>query len=510
MSDATPRNLETEPSNPSENQPSEVAESSDGWRSVWRIHFYAGIFSIPFILLMAVTGLVILYTQPIQDWTQGDLRVVASRETRLTYDEQVALVADRFPDASIVSMTKPVDESHSTIFGLDDGSAAGRQAFVDPYRGEVLGSVGNGDGIVGLSNRLHGTLNNDSFTLDLPTVSALWDDGPLMRPYVIGDLVLELLGIWTFVLVASGLFLWWPRASRRRQPERRVLGVRPGARGRALWRDLHGVSGILLASILVITIVSGLAWSTYWGAQFSSIADEITPNSWTDAPASAVGERGDLDRLGNQINWNTGDRPIPASYATPSDGSAPAPIALSDLVQIADDEGMKPGYTIYFPSNTEDDNGQLVYGSFTVSNSWPRKTNEARDLYLDQFTGQTLAEQDVYGYGGVSRAMDTLVSVHMGTQLGIVNRVVMSLVSVLAIFSVLSATVMYGKRRRKRTLGFPRRPLEPRLANGAIICAVSIGVFFPIWGLTALAILATDRFVIRRVGSLRAAFGQRG
>ena len=54
---------------------------------------------------------------------------------------------------------------------------------------------------------------------------------------------------------------------------------------------------------------------------------------------------------------------------------------------------MQPGYTVFFPSNIVDDGGETTYGSFTVSNSWPRQTGEARDLYLDQFTGETLAEQ---------------------------------------------------------------------------------------------------------------------
>ena len=50
--------------------------ASRRWRAIWRVHFYSGMIAMPFILLMAVTGLVILYTQPIQDLTEGDLRTV--------------------------------------------------------------------------------------------------------------------------------------------------------------------------------------------------------------------------------------------------------------------------------------------------------------------------------------------------------------------------------------------------------------------------------------------------
>jgi hypothetical protein len=38
---------------------------------------------------------------------------------------------------------------------------------------------------------------------------------------------------------------------------------------------------------------------------------------------------------------------------------------------------------------------------------------------------------------------------------------------------------------------------------------IASGVVFPQWGVTALAVLAVDRFVIRRVPRLRTAFGQR-
>ena len=46
-------------------------------------------------------------------------------------------------------------------------------------------------------------------------MAALWDDGPVMRDYVVGDLILEILGVWTLVLIGSGIYLFWPRRSRQ-------------------------------------------------------------------------------------------------------------------------------------------------------------------------------------------------------------------------------------------------------------------------------------------------------
>ncbi|TPW12719.1 MAG: putative iron-regulated membrane protein [Acidimicrobiaceae bacterium] len=489
------------------NASAEAADrASRRWRAIWRTHFYAGAFSAPFLVLMAVTGLVILYTQPIRDLTQAGVRTVSDTGDWVSFDQQELAVEDAYPDASVVSMTMPSDGAASTTFGLDNG----RDVFVDPYTAEVLGDEDPGGGIVGLSNRLHGFLNNDSLEVSLPSVSALWDDEPVMRTYVVGDVMLEILGGWGIVLAVSGLYLWWPRKAQveRERSGRRRFSIRLTKQGRAKWRDLHAVPGVVLCGLLLFVLVSGMPWSSYWGANFTSLANEISPNTWTDAPTSGLATRSDLDRLGNQINWNTGDIPIPTSYATPIDGTVAAPIALDAVFAIGEQEGMKPGYTIFFPSNSTDDAGNPLYGSFTLSNSWPRKTGEARDLFLDQFTGATLAEQDVYGYGVVSYATDVTVSVHMGTQFGIVTRILMTLLCVLTLWSVVTASVMYWKRRRPGTAGLPRRPREVRLANRLIVIVAVLAIVYPLWGVTAALILFLDKFVIRKVTRLRVAFGQ--
>ena len=228
-----------------------------------------------------MTGLVILYTQPIEDLTQGDVRKVDVGDSMISYDDQMAAVEAAYPDGTVYDLT-PGAADRATRFFVDDGSVSGQHVFVDPYTGEVLGDIKPGSGIIGLSNRLHGFLNNDTATIDLPAVSSVFDDGPVMRPYVIGDLILEILGVWTLVLVFSGLYLWFPRRSRNSdgsKGERRTWFIRKGATGRARWRDLHGFGGVVLLSVMLLTIVSGMGWSTYWAEQFSIVAEEVTPGS---------------------------------------------------------------------------------------------------------------------------------------------------------------------------------------------------------------------------------------
>ncbi|MFN8025155.1 MAG: PepSY domain-containing protein [Acidimicrobiia bacterium] len=481
-------------------------KASRRWRSVWRLHFYSGIFAAPILVMFALTGLVILYTQPIHDFLQGDLRTVSAQGAPRSYAAQERAVERAYPDNTIASMTVPTNDTHSTEFDLDDG----RAVFVDPYTGKVLGTTDPSGGIVGLANRLHGLFNNES-TMRLPAMAALFDGGPVMREYIIGDMVLEIFTCWAILLVVSGLYLWWPRRSRAQggRVKHGVFKPRVGAKGRAKWRDLHAIPGMFAAVGTLFVLVTGLFWSSYWADTYTAVANRITPTHAVEQPNSALATLGDVDRFDHNINWNAAGTTIPASKGTGIDPTdLPARASIDTIVRAAKAEGMLPGYTIAYPIDSTDDAGNPVFGSFALVNSWPRKTSEAKSVYVDQFTAERLAVDKQYGLGGVSVASDTLVSVHMGTEFGVVNRILMTLLCVAVLWSVISAVIMYTKRRRSG-LGFPRRPVDVKVANGMLVIAVVLALVYPLWGVTALIVLLLDRFVVRKVGPLRRTFGQK-
>ena len=105
--------------------------------------------------------------------------------------------------------------------------------------------------------------------------------------------------------------------------------------------------------------------------------------------------------------------------------------------------------------------------------------------------------------------MDSMVSTHMGTQFGILSRIMMTALCVFSIWSIISATIMFTKRRRPGTPGLPRRPVDVKLARRITVTTWLMGLVFPIWGASAAVVLLLDRFVIRRNSRLRVAFGQR-
>ena len=509
-----------------EGLPDETVEEADRasrrWRSVWRMHFYAGIISAPILVMLAVTGLVILYTQPINDLVDADVRLVDVGGQARSYDDQTAAVTTAFPDEQIVSVVTPVDERHATIFGLADG----RDAFVDPYTAEVLGTRNPDGGIVGLANRLHGFLNNDSIKVPVPTAAGLFGTDPLFTDVDAGDLLVEVVACWGLALAVSGIYLWWPR---KRDTGKALFVPRLSATGRRRWRDLHAIPGILLSGIIIFFVVTGLPWSGFWGSNFSYAAEELTPGSYPDQPASSVARLGDIDRFGNKINWVLQDIEVPASEAPSSGGGheghsgagstdgeslaagdpRPATLSLDSVIRSAQAEGMRPGFAVSLPEDVEADDGATTFGTHAASNPWPSRSQHARSVYLDQFTGESLGSQDLYGFGTVWKIADYGISTHMGTQFGLINRIVMTGAALGVIWLVISAFVMYLKRRRPGGAGLPRRPRDVTMANRLILVAIALAIVFPLWGASLRAVLAIDRFVIRRFTPLRAVFGQR-
>jgi uncharacterized iron-regulated membrane protein len=502
-------------------------DSSRLWRSLWRTHFYAGIFAMPVLVLLAVTGLGILYTDVINDWQYGDLHQAKTTAQVVSLDDQRQTVVDTYRDWSVDSVTPPKEPGLTTTFAIskDDGATT-RNVYVDPSDGQVVGDQDPGAGIVGLSNRLHGTLNNDGVTVPMPTLSGLFGDDPTFADIPLGDVLIEIIAIWVMVLAATGLYLWWPR---KRGTGKALFVPRLGKKGRARWRDLHAIPGVVLSVMLLFFAFTGMPWSDWWGSNWSFTASKVTPNQedfWSmDAPSSDVPKLGTVDRLGNRIPWATREDSIPSSSSAGSmpgmdmgEGGGggtvesvptdtPVQVSLAAVAKAAADEGMLAGYTINLPVN-DTSGDEPSFGSFMVVNPWPSQIQHQGAIFVNQFTGRTIARSDASKWGTLQQATELGVQTHMGTQFGLASRIVMTVSCLLVIWSAFSGLVMWWKRRRTG-LGFPRRPIDASLQRVMIVIAVVLALLYPLWGLSVIALLLLDKFVVRKVPPLRRAFGMK-
>jgi len=97
----------------------------------------------------------------------------------------------------------------------------------------------------------------------------------------------------------------------------------------------------------------------------------------------------------------------------------------------------------------------------------------------------------------------------MGTQFGWFSRILATAVCLLVFVNIFTAFKMWNRRRRKGTVGIPRRPVDVKMQRRVGIPALILAVIYPLWGATLALVLLFDRFVVRRNTKLRAAFGMR-
>lgn len=126
------------------------------YRVIWRWHFYAGIFVIPFMLMLAVTGGIYLFKPPL-DAAFYPQHVVPEGQMR-SLTEQTAAVQSTFGSATISKVVPPPAPDRSTEVGLTTIDAQSLTVFVNPYTAQVLGQRNDESNLQYPAVTLHGEL----------------------------------------------------------------------------------------------------------------------------------------------------------------------------------------------------------------------------------------------------------------------------------------------------------------------------------------------------------------
>jgi len=443
----------------------------------WRWHFYAGLFVIPFLIMLSLTGITYLFKPQLDqlmypELLQVQVPVVAQQ---ISADQQLAVVQQAYPQALIKQYMPPVAEGRSAQFVVDNGGQA-LNLFVDPYRGTLLGSQDAQDNLQAIARQLHGELMIGT----------------------VGDRLIELAAGWGIVLVVSGLYLWWPRGS----SVAGVLWPRLSARGRLLWRDLHAVTGFWGSLFLLFMLLTGMTWTGFWGAQFAGAWNHFPAAMWDDVPQSGK-LTGSLNNSSQQtVAWAVETTPLPASdphaahnghAANPASSTAPQ-VSLQQVVDSAAEQGVQAGYSITLPKGER--------GVYSVALFADDPRNDAT-LHIDQYSGAVLADVRWKDYGLVARTVETGVVLHEGKLFGLANQLFMLLVCLLILLSAVSGLLMWWMRRPQGRFGVP--PLRHDLPRWktAIVIMCLLGAAFPLVGASLLLIWALDWLLLSRLAGLR-------
>ena len=213
---------------------------------------------------------------------------------------------------------------------------------------------------------------------------------------------------------------------------------------------------------------------------------------------------GDYDRLGRRIAWAATDDPV---YASAVRRSGARPLVVRRHRQASPRASTwSPGTRSSRP-RTSTENGETLYGSYTVVNAWPQKLSEQRTLYLNQFTGQTITNATAAQDGALSRLTSFGIAMHMGNQFGLLTRILATFACLGCSTSALTGLLMWWNRRpsgrswiaRSGGAAHPRRYAEA-CGHRGVRGRVVLGVLFPVFGVSLLVVLALETVLARRIG----------
>ena len=429
------------------------------YRAVWRWHFYSGLFVVPFLLMLALTGaFMMIYSN--QSNELGWVSDVAVKEQVLPVSAQARAAIAAVPEGKFGTYIAPEAVNRPAFFEIAKGEAYYAVA-VDPYTGTVMNVQDERASWRALAEKVHGSL--------------LLGD--------LGDRLIEIAASLSIVMVVTGLYMWWPR-------ERGFLSAflpRLSANGRGLWKELHQTAGVWISFFLVLFMLSGLAWAGIWGDKFVQPWSSFPAAKWDNVPQSDLTHASLNHDVLHEVPWALEKTPLPASGSQAGTPAVSQPVALDSVAIWAAANGFSGQYKLSVPGDEK--------GVYTVSYDGRNEDSAIpvrdRFVHIDQYTGNILADVGYADYKPVGKLMALGIGLHKGL-VGPVNFVFNLAYLALVIFVCVSGVVMWWKRRPAGQVGAPLYPRNYKLTAGVLPIAVILGVAFPLGGLAILIIAIVD------------------
>ena len=442
------------------------------YRTLWRWHFYAGLFCIPFVIWLSCTGTIFLFHPQIQHWIDRPWEHLAITQPA-SANAQVQAAMAVVPNAMLHFYQLPEDAQSAAqvVLGKDDQEF---RVYVNPQTLRVLKVDNEDDRLMNMVFRLHGEL--------------LMGDT--------GSYIVELAASWAVVMIVTGIILWWPRETKGWGG---VLYPRLGAGGRVFWRDIHAVAGLYVSFFALFLLFTGLPWAKSWGTYFKAMrsvaARRIVQQDWTvgssEEKAARLAMNGGMDMSSEHSHMHHAMTMLmsPDAYV-PLDKmvATVAPLDLAYPVEIAPPMGKGSNWTA--KSDARDR---------------PLRVN----LVLDGKTGAILSRKDFSTRPWLDRVIGYAIAIHEGQHFGLINQLLGLFTAVSLVLLSVSGVVMWWRRRPEGVLGAPPPHGRVRFSAGLVIAMVIFAIYFPMLGASMIVVGLSERLVLRRIPAVRQWLGLR-
>jgi uncharacterized iron-regulated membrane protein len=395
-------------------------------RWVWRWHGYAGLFVIPFIFYMSLTGLPYVWEHELEDVLHPEYRALTPQGERISYELQLNVARSALPNQPLQLVKVDADPRHATQFTFGD-AADPTTVAVSPYTGQVVSVIREWTRLSFAGIQLHGLA--------------------FIKPY--GSWLIELLACWGIVLCVTGVYLWWPRGTGWARWGVFLPRLRSG--GRTRWRDLHAVTGFYFACILALYLMTGLPWTAFWGGQLLTSIQNATGQAY---PANMTG--------------NAGLKSVPPT---------------SDAKLLPLDAFIAFGLRQKLPGHLEIEIPAASDATVHVRNRVGNSTRETH-WQLDRFTAQPLGVTAWSQIPLTQQAVALGIDTHEGSLFGRPTQLLSTALACAFMFLSGAAAVMWWRRRPQGHLDFPRPVPCPALSYGVRALLVFLGIAMPLLGLS--------------------------
>ncbi|PPK68571.1 PepSY domain-containing protein [Actinokineospora auranticolor] len=420
-----------------------------------RLHFYAGVFVAPFLVVAALSGMLYAFSPQLDDLLYGDvLYVEETAGAPRPLAEQVAAAQSAVPAGSAVTtvgVPEAADEATRVVFsvpGLPEEHS--RTVYVNPYTAGVQGQLTTWFGATPVTTWL------DGFHRDL-------------RLGETGALYSEMAASWLWVISLAGVVLWLVR-------RRKARGPRTGVRRT---RARHGKLGAWTLVGALFLSATGLTWSTYAGENFSAALEAL------HAKAPVL----DTALPGGASTGSTGH------HGGSATGSAADPATFDRVLVTARTAGLDGPLEIGAASGK-------AWTAAQVDNTWPVRLDK---VAVDPASARVTARADFDDRPLLAKLTTLGIQAHMGRLFGIVNQIALLLVAGAILTLIFLGYRMWWQRRptrgdRRAPVGVaPRRGAWQQLPLWFLVPAplvvIAVGWAIPLLGISLAAFLVLDGLI---------------
>lgn len=448
------------------------------YKAVWRWHFYAGLYVVPFLIMLSLTGMIMLFLEYF-DGRDGDKITVEPAGTPMVLSDQADFAQKTHPEGKLLQWIGGRDKTGASVFRIKEGKTNYLVA-VNPYSGKIEKDWIRRNGLYDLVSDIHGEL--------------------LIG--VTGDRMIEIASSFGIILIITGFYLWWPRNGSTFSKFKGMFVLNMSRKGRGFWRELHGVLGTYTAILLLIFLLSGLAWAGFWGAKFVQAWSTFPAEKSKQVPFSKQLTHADMNHGAiKEVPWGLEQTPMPesGSKAGITGMAADAEINIDSVAAFAQKIGYQGRFRINFPKG-ETGVWSLSKNSMSGDSFDPMGD---RTVHIDQYSGKILADIDFSDYSVAAKGMAVGISFHMG-RMGLWNLLLNAVFCLATVLLCVSGVVMWLKRKPKgRWLAAPELPKNMPHWSSAIMVMLIVSFLFPLVGFTLIALLLLDRLVLSHIPGLK-------